>query len=345
MIILTRGTIVCVLYGGGSVPAYSFAMNVYGKDDAYKLFQSLGTQVSRNIGGGVEMQQLGRKDFQHRKKYYKKCSDYICGAKEYIDYTMGIQRDQVTLTNVFNSKLQPCIYPSFCFPICWIGNVCPRLCCCFLNFCSVVEKKEDTTVLYLKNVSQYDTNQGFCNCNMLSRSEQHYVIFRFSNKIGYCARREDVTEAVRLLDNYTSGIQNISMQQNIQLNNNMVPPTRSGNEYTFQNPLNVPVTSASTLIRIADNEIDNEEEDEADNNNAAGNAKEQVEDTTEDAEELIDEEKEKNEEKKLKKVDTSDQAQTPSKDKSTPSDFSLPNSRTRRNSRRSKKTQNSTILI
>ena len=108
-----------------------------------------------------------------------------------------------------------------------------RLCCCFLNFCSVVEKKEDTTVLYLKNVSQYDTNQGFCNCNMLSRSEQHYVIFRFSNKIGYCARREDVTEAVRLLDNYTSGIQNIPMQQNIQLNNNMVPPTRSGNETTY----------------------------------------------------------------------------------------------------------------
>ena len=62
----------------------------------------------------------------------------------------------------------------------------------------------------------------------------------------------------------------------------------------------MPVTSASTLIRIADNEIDNEEEDEADNDNAAGNAKEQVEDTTEDAEELIDEEKEKNEEKKLK---------------------------------------------
>jgi len=223
----------------GSVALYfpysMFTMKIHKKEDAYDFINRLGELVSANVH---DERLANGKIYQHRKKYYNQCSDYICGAKQFTDFTTVINRDEVSLTEVFNNKTQPCIYPSLCFPICWMGNVCPFLCCCFRKCCAVVESKEDKSIIYLKNLNQFNTNQSSCNC--CGSSKKNIVTFQVSGEnVAHLHSREDVTEAEALLSNFAS-------RPTI---NGGVTGRNDGGNFFPQNTMPVPKTVPVVVVR------------------------------------------------------------------------------------------------
>jgi len=180
-------------------PYSYFYTRVKTKEDAYTFFQNLSSQINLNV---ADERQVPAKVFKHRKRYWKDCCEYVfdcCFKKAYDDHSTIINRDNVVLTKTASRFEELCVPISPCFPICWLFS------CCF----KIKKTKEDTSMLFLKNVNKLETRQEDICCPCLpcccNQDEiENYIHFPHTEQTAYFSNREDVTEAEALLTSYAS---------------------------------------------------------------------------------------------------------------------------------------------
>ena len=199
--IMKKGTLE-LSYAGG----HSFFLNVQNQDAAlgfiHQIRAQLGFLYDKNgVPHGPAMAQ-GR-DFPHPTSL----TERICGAKEVLRHSSAIERDQIVIKNSLEVKQLPCIYPSLCFPVCWMGKVFPVLCCLCKKCCMIVVKNEETNVLYLKKVREYNTQQDSCDSKCCCcKGNHHYVYFPNAGVYAHLQTKKQVAETVRLLNRNTIAI-------------------------------------------------------------------------------------------------------------------------------------------